>query len=48
MKMYNVYKIASLLCFAGVIYYGFVNNIPMATHMFLCGVYADWLAEKEE
>lgn len=48
MKMYEFYKIVSLCCFAGAIYYGFQNSMPMTTHMFLCGFYADWLAEKEK
>ena len=48
MKVCMGYKIASLFCFGFSVYYAIVDNIQMATHIFLCGFYADWLAEKEK
>ncbi len=46
--MYHVFKISCILCFAGAAIYGYANNMQMATYMFLCGFYADWLADKEK
>lgn len=46
--MYHVFKISSILCFAGATLCAFINNMQMATYFAVMGFYSDWLAEKEK